>query len=699
MSKNQKYNNRKYNNDGDDSEDEFFVKYGTEIDSSSSASTFSRAHEQIAVDENGLKKFHGAFTGGFSAGYFNTVGSAEGWTPSNFVSSRSNRAKYTQQKPEDFMDREDLMVFNLKIVDYTNYSQTPSQQKGHIGSEIGQNSDLAIDISSIFSMFKIDNNFGFDPYSSSLTPVGTFGLGYNEKTLLSKGYNDIEDTLHSETKNKQKGSNSGPTLFKKKLKSKLDKSKKSKNNPKSSKVVRLSFLGDEDEDIFETNNNDKNLSNHRDINGTESSNPDILHPSKKKRVDIKNVETTKFSMRPSDDALKILELSSKDRKIKSKDIIDDSILTINKDIFIKSDTCFDGKVPIDGFVVINNLLINKFEYSDRVLVLSDDVAIPDSFNGSHKLEAGSFKTTEINNNQQISAVLNFEPENINMGEVINQKEKDKELDLLQHLRSLTKFDAENALKGFIPFSNDLEKQSRYKEFLNLVILQNTPVESFESILGSSVPELSNFYQAAKVFKPLSSTMSKRFTTPSDSKSYLESNNVDTLNYGKTSSSVDFNINSDSRQQAAKLDMYGTLTRIESHWIPTNLLCRRMNIANPYSNNNYNESKVNKSEIQLLEKVNADSWKKSGSDFNNYELQGYENNNNSTNTLHNSKHSQHKLYPGKESAVSTRELNPADSYRSESNTTEVPSTNNAGTLSLINDTPATSLFDDIFGDSE
>ena len=70
---------------------------------------------------------HGAFTGGFSAGYFNTVGSEEGWTPSTFVSSRSSggasgggaapsRQATTapptthkrEQRPEDFMDDEDL---------------------------------------------------------------------------------------------------------------------------------------------------------------------------------------------------------------------------------------------------------------------------------------------------------------------------------------------------------------------------------------------------------------------------------------------------------------------------------------------------------------------------------------------------------------------------------------------------------------
>ena len=29
-------------------------------------------------DEEGRRRFHGAFTGGFSAGYYNTVGSKEG---------------------------------------------------------------------------------------------------------------------------------------------------------------------------------------------------------------------------------------------------------------------------------------------------------------------------------------------------------------------------------------------------------------------------------------------------------------------------------------------------------------------------------------------------------------------------------------------------------------------------------------------
>lgn len=61
-----------------------------------------------SIESQGRKRFHGAFTGGFSAGYFNTVGSVEGFTPSQFVSSRVSRNANKKQKVEDFMDEEDL---------------------------------------------------------------------------------------------------------------------------------------------------------------------------------------------------------------------------------------------------------------------------------------------------------------------------------------------------------------------------------------------------------------------------------------------------------------------------------------------------------------------------------------------------------------------------------------------------------------
>ena len=71
-------------------------------------------HEQIVTDSAGRRRFHGAFTGGFSAGHFNTVGTKEGWAPSSFISSRSKKNENASlQRPEDFMDDEDFEEYGI----------------------------------------------------------------------------------------------------------------------------------------------------------------------------------------------------------------------------------------------------------------------------------------------------------------------------------------------------------------------------------------------------------------------------------------------------------------------------------------------------------------------------------------------------------------------------------------------------------
>jgi G patch domain-containing protein 1 len=66
--------------------------------------------ENAVLDEQGRQRFHGAFTGGFSAGHYNTVGSEEGFKPSQFVSSRGNRASQKKQSANDFVDTEDGLL-------------------------------------------------------------------------------------------------------------------------------------------------------------------------------------------------------------------------------------------------------------------------------------------------------------------------------------------------------------------------------------------------------------------------------------------------------------------------------------------------------------------------------------------------------------------------------------------------------------
>ncbi|KDR80804.1 hypothetical protein GALMADRAFT_135911 [Galerina marginata CBS 339.88] len=91
------------------------------LEKSKDTGEFVPLWKQEVRDEKGRRRLHGAFTGGFSAGYFNTVGSKEGWAPATFVSSRNERAKKAAARPEDFMDEEDLQDLkdSRNIVDTT----------------------------------------------------------------------------------------------------------------------------------------------------------------------------------------------------------------------------------------------------------------------------------------------------------------------------------------------------------------------------------------------------------------------------------------------------------------------------------------------------------------------------------------------------------------------------------------------------
>ncbi|XWS60362.1 hypothetical protein CRYUN_Cryun07bG0029400 [Craigia yunnanensis] len=104
-----------------DSEEEDYVFFGTPIEreeeitnrwkkAAAEASGNLRSlppWKQEVRDEEGRRRFHGAFTGGFSAGYYNTVGTKEGWTPQLFTSSRKNRAEVKQQSIFNFLDEDE----------------------------------------------------------------------------------------------------------------------------------------------------------------------------------------------------------------------------------------------------------------------------------------------------------------------------------------------------------------------------------------------------------------------------------------------------------------------------------------------------------------------------------------------------------------------------------------------------------------
>ncbi|KAM7405595.1 hypothetical protein PAMP_000032 [Pampus punctatissimus] len=117
----------------DSDSDEDFVSYGTPLEPLEEDEPLRKPiplHEQTVKDEKGrYKRFHGAFTGGFSAGYFNTVGTKEGWSPSTFVSSRQQKADKHHARPEDFMDEEDFSEHGIAPREITTSQEFSSRRR------------------------------------------------------------------------------------------------------------------------------------------------------------------------------------------------------------------------------------------------------------------------------------------------------------------------------------------------------------------------------------------------------------------------------------------------------------------------------------------------------------------------------------------------------------------------------------------
>lgn len=99
-------------------------------------------YQQTVRDDQGRQRFHGAFTGGFSAGYFNTVDSIGGFQPRQFISRRKTRQDESKSdfthKPEDYMDEEDLGEFGIapkKIRVIGSYSSIEEPRSSNNGND------------------------------------------------------------------------------------------------------------------------------------------------------------------------------------------------------------------------------------------------------------------------------------------------------------------------------------------------------------------------------------------------------------------------------------------------------------------------------------------------------------------------------------------------------------------------------------
>lgn len=141
--------------------------------------------------------------------------------------------------------------------------------------------------------------------------------------------------------------------------------------------------------------------------------------------------------------------------------------------------------------------------------------------------------------------------------------------------------AASALKGFIPFAEDEEKQERYLRYLRWCLKKSTAAIPMPAILDSK--EREEFILSAQIFKPTSSAIAARFESSSramlnpsppvkgglyrpDKNKQQQSNPNDHL------PKQDDNIVIQVKNSAP--------SRTSFMWIPALLLCKRFNMSPP-----------------------------------------------------------------------------------------------------------------------
>ncbi|GLI73874.1 hypothetical protein PoHVEF18_002105 [Penicillium ochrochloron] len=575
--------------------------------------------KQEVTDERGRKRLHGAFTGGFSAGYFNTVGSKEGWTPATFVSSRQNRArdakKTTQQRPEDFMDEEDLREqeesrtlqttegfagFGLTDADATRRAglidllKTTGETMGvkllkrmgwREGQGIGPKVRRAANLDERTAakgdgaeqtyLFAPEN----PPMVSFIHKTDFKGLGFEGESRL-----EAPDTTREEQQD------DSDSFFGDRLA--MDKKSKSKAKAKDSRrggfgVGILNDTGSDDEDPYSLG---PQIAYNKTIGG-----------DKKKKK--KAIMPTIASANP---------------------LLDTKPVFISKKVAAARTTggfrkCRDGRLPLDGFVLADSLsglsisgkkyeppqipegwkstkLATSTERDASTYISTADAAKASSLDptkraaalGEAQLPGKSifdWMTPEARERiAKLTGNTNLPPalgEKAPKGFETSDAQKRKDLwDLVPKLDKQTAVQAlTRAVSGWMPYAEDEKKRARYRTFLEVraEVRDSLPERVPGSNTDEWVNEMQEFARAAEVFKPMSGIMASRFTSASSGPK-VASDAPD--RQGDSPLSRPTGKPDSPAVAAAKIGMFGQMTRSSISFYPSRLLCKRFNVKPP-----------------------------------------------------------------------------------------------------------------------
>ncbi|CZT24495.1 related to growth regulation protein WHI2 [Ramularia collo-cygni] len=574
--------------------------------------------KQEVTDERGRKRLHGAFTGGFSAGYFNTVGSKEGWAPSTFVSSRTNRAKDAkdgkQQRAEDYMDDEDLA------------EQAETQKLETQGAFAGLGD--AHGGASAKGMF-----------SDMFRPTGeTKGA----KLLQRMGWRQGQG-IGPKVRRQAKGDAKGEThLF----------------APENSRMISFVRKNDRKGVGFggeaRLESTTGAVENEDDDSGEDAR---ILRINRSKHVI--NAKTTKksgfgtgvlndgsddedpYTVGPSISYNRVIGGKKKKAGIfssnaTSSSVVKPSTLGARKTANSRTMTpgngtrkCHDGRLPIDGFV----LAMSSLDLADAGSkyppptvpagwVSSRTNTQANTADSQHVSTADAAKASVMDSKARATLLgeealpgksvfdyltpaarerLANASGRSNLPPALGEKapegyktsENDKRRTLWDFVPKLSKETAAMALQrgrtGWMPYAEDEDKRARYKYFLELSsgLQSNLPERPKTMEAEAWAQEMREFVEAAEIFKPVTGMMASRFTS-STSAPKLASDAPDSSEPAGGAGKEE-----DAAEKAARMGMYGPLTRSKVPFFPTRLLCKRFNVRPPATVSGENESEGGK----------------------------------------------------------------------------------------------------------
>ncbi|KPM37850.1 hypothetical protein AK830_g8691 [Neonectria ditissima] len=566
--------------------------------------------KQEVRDERGRKRLHGAFTGGFSAGYFNSVGSKEGWTPSSFVSSRTNRrkddAKTTQQqRAEEYMDEEDL----------ADAAEAQKLQTSQAFAGLGS-STQELNAGGLMGLLKADGD--------------TMGL----KLLRRMGWKDGQGIGPKVRRNARLGltgtghgagdthlfapENSAMIHFVRKVDRKgLGHDGESKlaglgNN----QVTAAADEEDADEDPM--------------AGGLRSISLDPLSKNKLKPGrggigvgilnDTGSDEEDPYEIGPKIKYSRVIGGDKKKKKAKKATAAANPALR-NAPVFLSKiaragnslGRCHDGRLPLDGFVLAKiaedlTELLSQYApppvpagwVSSKAPV---DGTLPSSYVSTAEAAKASTHDAKsraallgekslpgksifdyISSSARDRLVTGSGKKNLppGLGEVpegfaMSKEEKQEVL-----WEQAPKLDRDTAVAAISrgsagPYADDEAKKSRYRTYLEHFATGSHPLPTKPTRMTDDefLRELGEFHNCARIFKPMTGFMASRFTTAKKASPVSTDGTTDTELLSKPEPKM-----ADPAEEAAKVGMYGRLTRSTEDFYPTRLLCKRFNVKAP-----------------------------------------------------------------------------------------------------------------------